>query len=190
VRLAQTHKHFKAISSRPLLLHGVATQTKHAGQTRLIITRTHAKQSAIPSRSDQSGGLPGFTESHCGAVDGCPAVAGDSRPRIREIYARNWRSVRLAKSPAGQTLTGSSAFSRIIDPRLRARCLAGQRTEAAIGVAVLNRMLQPGRPKSVRNMEKFHNTWIKCIIPPCCYKCNNAQWLNCQCHVNDVPDVA
>jgi Transposase DDE domain group 1 len=47
VRLAQPHKHFEAISSRPLLLHGVATQTKHAGQTRLTITSTHAKQSVI-----------------------------------------------------------------------------------------------------------------------------------------------
>ncbi len=47
VRLAQPHKHFEAISSRPLLLHGVATQTKHAGQTRLTITSTHAKQATI-----------------------------------------------------------------------------------------------------------------------------------------------
>ena len=47
VRLAQPHKHFEAISSRPLLLHGVATHTRHAGQTRLTITSTHAKQSAI-----------------------------------------------------------------------------------------------------------------------------------------------
>lgn len=47
VRLAQPHKHFEAISSRPLLLHGVATQTRHGGQTRLTITSTHAKQAAI-----------------------------------------------------------------------------------------------------------------------------------------------
>ena len=47
VRLAQPHKHFEAISSRPLLLHGVATQTRHAGQTRLTITSMHAKQAAI-----------------------------------------------------------------------------------------------------------------------------------------------
>jgi len=47
VRLAQPHKHFEAISSRPLLLHGVATQTRHAGQTRLTITSTHAKQATI-----------------------------------------------------------------------------------------------------------------------------------------------
>jgi hypothetical protein len=47
VRLAQPHKHFEAISSRPLLLHGVATHTHHAGQTRLTITSLHAKQAAI-----------------------------------------------------------------------------------------------------------------------------------------------
>jgi len=47
VRLAQPHKHFEAITSRPLLLHGVATQTRHGGQTRLTITSTHAKRSAI-----------------------------------------------------------------------------------------------------------------------------------------------
>ena len=47
VRLAQPHKHVEAISSRPLLLHGVATQTKHAGQTHLTITSTHAKQATI-----------------------------------------------------------------------------------------------------------------------------------------------
>ena len=47
VRLAHPHKHFEAIVSRPLLLHGVATQTKHAGQTRLTITSTHAKQASI-----------------------------------------------------------------------------------------------------------------------------------------------
>jgi len=47
VRLAQPHKHFEAISSRPLLLHGVATHTHHAGQTRLTITSLQAKHSAI-----------------------------------------------------------------------------------------------------------------------------------------------
>ncbi|MDC8449086.1 MAG: transposase [Nitrospira sp.] len=47
VRLAQPHKHFEAISSRPLLLHGVATQTHHAGHTRLTITSLHAKRAAI-----------------------------------------------------------------------------------------------------------------------------------------------
>ncbi|MCP9443365.1 MAG: hypothetical protein NNA20_12350 [Nitrospira sp.] len=47
MRLAQPHKHFEAISSRPLLLHGVTAHTQHAGQTRLTITSLHAKRSAI-----------------------------------------------------------------------------------------------------------------------------------------------
>ncbi len=38
----------------------------------------------------------------------------------------------------------------LIGPRLRARGFAAQQTEAAIGTAVLNRMLAAGRPKSVR----------------------------------------
>ena len=47
VRTAQPQKHFEAITSRPLLLHATAVQTKHAGQTTLIITSTHAKQEKI-----------------------------------------------------------------------------------------------------------------------------------------------
>ncbi len=47
VRLANPNKHHEAITSRPLLLHGVATQTKHAGQTTLTITSTHAKSTAV-----------------------------------------------------------------------------------------------------------------------------------------------
>lgn len=47
VRLANPHKHHEAITSRPLLLHGVATQTQHGGQTYLTITSQHAKQAAI-----------------------------------------------------------------------------------------------------------------------------------------------
>ena len=39
-----------------------------------------------------------------------------------------------------------------IGPRLRARGFETQQAEAAIGVAVLNRMLAAGRPDSVRRM--------------------------------------
>jgi hypothetical protein len=46
-RLANPNKHHEAITSRPLLLHGVATQTKHANQTRLVITSTHAKSEHV-----------------------------------------------------------------------------------------------------------------------------------------------
>ena len=46
VRLA-SGRHHEAITSRPLLLYGVARQTKHAGQTTLTITNNHAQSSAV-----------------------------------------------------------------------------------------------------------------------------------------------
>lgn len=46
-RLANPDKHLEAITSRPLLLHAVAKQTTHAGQTYLKITSTHGKASQV-----------------------------------------------------------------------------------------------------------------------------------------------
>ena len=46
--------------------------------------------------------------------------------------------------------TTMGRYKTLIGPRLRARGFAGQQTEAAIGVAMLNRMLEAGRPDSVR----------------------------------------
>lgn len=46
VRLA-SGKHHEAITSRPLLLNGVARQTKHSGQTTITITTSHAKSSSV-----------------------------------------------------------------------------------------------------------------------------------------------
>jgi hypothetical protein len=46
--------------------------------------------------------------------------------------------------------TTMGRYKSLIGPRLRARGFAGQQIEAAIGVAVLNRMLAAGRPDSVR----------------------------------------
>jgi len=47
VRLAIPQKHAEAITSRPLLLHAVAKQTKHQGQTKLTITSTHGKTAKV-----------------------------------------------------------------------------------------------------------------------------------------------
>ena len=46
--------------------------------------------------------------------------------------------------------TTMGRYKALIGPRLCARGFAAQQTEAAIGVAVLNRMLAAGRSKSVR----------------------------------------
>ena len=42
VRLAHPKTRLEAITSRPLLLSGVARLTRHAGQSRLLVTLTHA----------------------------------------------------------------------------------------------------------------------------------------------------
>lgn len=47
VRLAEPDKHYEAIVSRPLLLHGVGKQTRHAGQKTLTITSTHGRMAYI-----------------------------------------------------------------------------------------------------------------------------------------------
>jgi transposase len=47
--------------------------------------------------------------------------------------------------------TTMGRYKALIGTRLRARSDAGQRTEAAVGAAVLNRMLAAGRPSSVRS---------------------------------------
>ena len=46
--------------------------------------------------------------------------------------------------------TAMARYKRILGDHLHARKLPGQQAEAAIGVAVLNRMIDAGRPDSVR----------------------------------------
>ncbi len=46
-RLANPNSHLEAVTSRPLLLHAVAKQTTHAGQTKLTVTSTHSKSSVV-----------------------------------------------------------------------------------------------------------------------------------------------
>jgi hypothetical protein len=45
--LAFPDKHSEAITSRPLLLHAVARQTRHAGQKRLTVTSSHGKNQFV-----------------------------------------------------------------------------------------------------------------------------------------------
>jgi hypothetical protein len=47
VRLAEPDKHYEAIVSRPLLLHGVGKQTSHAAQKTLTITSTHGRATYV-----------------------------------------------------------------------------------------------------------------------------------------------
>ncbi len=47
VRMADPHRHHEAITSRPLLLHGIARQTDHGGARTITITHAHAKAPAV-----------------------------------------------------------------------------------------------------------------------------------------------
>ena len=49
VRLAHPKTRLEAITSRPLLLSGIARMTQHAGQSRLLLTLTHAAGNEIKS---------------------------------------------------------------------------------------------------------------------------------------------
>jgi hypothetical protein len=75
-------------------------------------------------------------------------------PHILSIAARGrlgWQE----ETDYGQRALVETAMGRykaIIGPRLRARSFSGQQAEAAVGVAVLNRMLNAGRPHSVRRL--------------------------------------
>jgi len=42
-RLAEPDRHMEAITSRPLLLHAIATRVRHARQTTITIASSHAK---------------------------------------------------------------------------------------------------------------------------------------------------
>jgi len=72
---------------------------------------------------------------------------------IEDAVLGDWQST----GPGGQARYTDAAiettmgrYKALIGPRLRVRGFAAQRTEAAIGVAVLNRMLAAGRPHSIR----------------------------------------
>jgi hypothetical protein len=43
VRMADPDQHREAITSRPLLLHGIGRQTQHAGQTTITVTSPHGQ---------------------------------------------------------------------------------------------------------------------------------------------------
>ena len=47
VRWVEPDKHAEAVTSRPLMLYGVAKETKHAGQTTLRVTSMHGNAAAV-----------------------------------------------------------------------------------------------------------------------------------------------
>ena len=54
VRLADPDRHREAITSRPLFLSAIATRTRHARQTTIRVTSSHARPNRPPGRSPRS----------------------------------------------------------------------------------------------------------------------------------------
>lgn len=86
-----------------------------------------------------------------GVYDGAPtyqtiAQYGTTEGRLGWQEATGYGQRALVETTVGR-------YKSIIDPRLRARRFEAQQTEAAIAVAVLNRMLAAGRPNSVSSQK-------------------------------------
>jgi hypothetical protein len=101
------------------------------GETISVIIPPHV--TAAPS--DEAGRNPSQRDQHIASI----AVRGRLGSQKETGYGRR----ALAETAMGR-------YKAIIGPGLRARSLSGQRAEATAGVAVLNRMLDTGRPDSVR----------------------------------------
>ena len=90
------------------------------------------------------------------AVPGTQSRSPSQRDRHLDMINTEGRLAWQEATGYGQRAlveTTMGRYKSIIDPRLRARRFKAQQTEAAIGVAVLNRMLAAGRPNSVRSQK-------------------------------------
>jgi len=50
VRLIEPDRHMEAITSRPLLLHAIATRVRHARQTTIAVASSHAQRFPLRRR--------------------------------------------------------------------------------------------------------------------------------------------
>ena len=92
---------------------------------------------------------------HSTAIPGGEPSQLTQRDRHVEMIAEQGRLAWQKATDYGQRSlieTTMGRYKAVIGPRLRARGFDAQQTEAAIGVAALNRMLAAGRPDSVRRM--------------------------------------
>ena len=90
------------------------------------------------------------------AVPGTESCAPNQRDRHLEKINTEGRLAWQKTTGYGQRAlveTTMSRYKSLIGPRLRSRGFSAQQTEAAIGVAVLNRMLAAARPNSVRSQK-------------------------------------
>jgi len=85
VRLAEPDRRREAVASRPLLLADIAARTRHARQTTIRVTSSHAK--ALSRRQGAGGGrgVLAPADQKCGAVDEPANLVRHSRPRLQGL---------------------------------------------------------------------------------------------------------
>jgi hypothetical protein len=90
------------------------------------------------------------------AVSTTESSSPSQRDRHIEVINTEGRMAWQTATGYGQRALVETSMGRykcLIGPRLRSRGLAAQEIEAAIGVAVLNRMLAAARPNFVRSQK-------------------------------------
>jgi hypothetical protein len=105
--------------------------------------------------TEHSAGVTVVIPPRATAVRSCEMGPPSQRDRHLETIAAQGRLGWQAATGYGQRArveTTMGRYKALIGSRLRARGFAAQQTEAAIGVAALNRMLGAGRPDSVRRL--------------------------------------
>lgn len=108
VRLANPKRRLEAITSRPMLLNGIARMTQHAGQSRLLITLTHEAGSMIKSMiANIRAGLDYVLSSapQLPKVDRWPALV---RYIISKIIVNRHSEPQFLDSPTFQLASDSS----------------------------------------------------------------------------------
>jgi hypothetical protein len=94
VRLAEPDKHLEAITSRPLLLAGIAERTRHSRQTTLRIASTHGR-----ARWAQSV-LTGVARFLRSVIDAAEQLTPDQRwTRVLAHAVRSWLKGRQLRAP-------------------------------------------------------------------------------------------
>lgn len=94
VRLAIPERHAEAITSRPLLLHAIAKLTRHAGQSTISVTSTHAKMGQIQRM------LEGVSRVLRGLRETAEQLSRTERWRwLLSVIFRNYLGGRLLKAP-------------------------------------------------------------------------------------------
>ena len=94
VRLAEPDKHLEAITSRPLLLAGIAERTRHGRQTTLRIASTHGRAGWAERV------LTGVAQFMRALMDAAEQLTADQRwARILAHAVRSWLKGRQLRAP-------------------------------------------------------------------------------------------